>query len=217
MINTKLLEVTNYFLENANNGILNIVKNSELLQENNFNDILTEENIKKVHYLYEVAVSDMESYLENCYKYLKDKLDDYEFIEDIYQIEIDTYYLDACITLRQIGPGRKKEINYQFYISFYYTKDDFMGDELNQPIITFELYLDSEEYDVEALRKINHPGKYKKMQECFDNIGNYEIYAYEKIDYNSVLTSEKVADNAVKFLEKYLDGKVEIIKENRYK
>ena len=213
MISNKLLELTNYFLENAHNGILNIVDNSDLIPEDDYDEFLTEENIKKVNHIYQIAVLDMESYLENCYNYLKSKIDDYEVVEDISQLEIDTYYIAIYITLRQSGPGRKKEINCLFHITFYYIKDEFDGNKLDEPIISFELYLDSEDYDVEELRKINHPGKYKKLQESFDD----SIYVYEKIVYNPELTSEKVADKAVKFLEKYLDGKVEIIKENRYK
>lgn len=147
MDNNKLLDVTNYFLENANNGILNIVENSELLQKNNYNDIINEENIKKVHYLYKMVTLDIEEYLKTSFNYLKNKLQDIEFIKDIsFKKYKKTRYIQIDITLKQqIG---KSDIIFRFYIVFYYTNDYFKEKcELENPIVAFELYLDSDEYD----------------------------------------------------------------------
>lgn len=216
MDNHKLLDVTNYYLENAHNGILNVYNNKDYLKEENYDEFLSKENISKVCCLVDVVKLDIQQYLKSSIKYLEEKIKKNNYIDEMRYECGDDYYICDTVKLKQYGAGRRINIIFTFYISFYYTKDDFMGDELNQPIITFELYLDSEGYDVEALRKINHPGKYKKMQECFDNIGNHEIYAYEKIDYNQNLTSKEVSDKAAKFLEKYLKDKFEDIRKARY-
>lgn len=209
MENNKLLDVTNYFLENANSGILNIVNNSELLHKDN--GILTEENIKKVRYLYEIALKDMKEYLASCYNYLLKKINDYDFIEDISEIKYkDDNFIGVDITLK--GAGNKSKIIFNFYIAFYY-KDDTFTDVLNNPIISFELYLENDKYDLNSLRKMNYPENYEKITKWFEN--DY-IYAYDAIDYNQNITSEEVADKAADFLNKYIKNQLEYIQNAKY-
>lgn len=216
MENNKLLDVTNYFLENANNGILNIVDKSELLQENNFKDILIEENIKKVRYLYKVAVLDMKEYLSSSYNYLVEELENEDFIEfisDEYKHNND-YYTGCDITLRQHGPGNKSDITFKFYIAFYYTNESIKREnDVKKPVISFELYLYNEKYNLDLLRQKNHSEEYTEMPKWFDD----GIYAYELIDYNQNITSKQVAVKAAEFLKKYLKDKLEDIKNAQYK
>ncbi len=216
MDNNKLLDVTNYVLEHANNGILNIVENSKLLHKNNFKNILTEDNIKKVCYLYEVALKDMNEYLSSSYNYLVEQNKNTDFIEetsDKFKNEED-YCVGCYITLMQHGPDKQSEIIFEFYISFYYINDIFTeNNSLKNPIIAFTLYLDNAKYDLTLLRKMHYPEEYEKMPKWFEN---NKIYAYDSIDYNSNLTSEEVSIKAAKFLENYLKDKLEDIKNARY-
>ena len=77
MADNKLMDVTNYFLENANNGILNIIENEELIERDGENiKLLTEENLEKINYLYDIVTEDISSFLVSSFKILCDEHND---------------------------------------------------------------------------------------------------------------------------------------------
>lgn len=144
MENNKLLDVSYYYLENANNGILNIVNNSDKISEGQYDDILNEENIKKIKHLYNIALEDIEGYLSSCYNYLKEELNKIDFknkMSDFEYLENSEY--NAIGIDIELKTDDNKKIVFIFYISIVYNGYTYMDEKLDKPKVFFELFIEN--------------------------------------------------------------------------
>lgn len=217
MENNKLLDVSYYYLENANNGILNIVNNSDKISEEQYDDILNEENIKKIKYLYYIALEDIEGYLVSCYNYLKEEFNKIDFknkISDFEYLENSEY--NAIGIDIELKTDDNKKIVFIFYINIVYNGYTYMDEKLDKPKVFFELFIENEKIkkiqDLNDLREKRFPDKYDKMVEWFED---NDIYAYEKvkdIDLKEA-TSKEIAEKAVNFIKQYYKYIINDIKE----
>lgn len=217
MENNKLLDVSYYYLENANNGILNIVNNSDKISEGQYNDILNEENIKKIKHLYNIALEDIEGYLSSCYNYLKEELNKIDFknkMSDFEYLENSEY--NAIGIDIELKTDDNKKIVFIFYISIVYNGYTYMDEKLDKPKVFFELFIENKKIkkiqDLNDLRKKRFPDKCDKMVEWFED---NDIYAYEKVNDIDLkkATSKEIAKKAVEFIKKYYEHIINDIKE----
>ena len=217
MENNKLLDVSYYYLENANNGILNIVNNSDKISEGQYNDILNEENIKKIKHLYNIALEDIEGYLSSCYNYLKEELNKIDFknkMSDFEYLENSEY--NAIGIDIELKTDDNKKIVFIFYISIVYNGYTYMDEKLDKPKVFFELFIENKKIkkiqDLNDLRKKRFPDKCDKMVEWFED---NDIYAYEKVNNIDLkkATSKEIAEKAVEFIKKYYEHIINDIKE----
>lgn len=217
MENNKLLDVSYYYLENANNGILNIVNNSDKISEEQYDGILNEENIKKIKHLYNIALEDIKGYLSSCYNYLKEELNTIDFkneMSDFKYLKEDSEYnaIGIDIELKTDDNKKIKKIVFIFYISIVYNGYTYMDEKLDKPKVFFELFIENKIQDLNDLRKKRFPDKCDKMVEWFED---NDIYAYEKVNDIDLkkATSKEIAEKAVEFIKKYYEHIINDIKE----
>lgn len=217
MENNKLLDVSYYYLENAYNGILNIVNNSDKISEKQYDDIINEENIKKIKYLYNIALEDIEGYLSSCYNYLKKELNKIDFknkMSDFEYLENSEY--NAIGIDIELKTEDNKKIVFIFYISIVYSGYTYMDEKLDKPKVFFELFIENEKIkkiqNLNDLREKRFPDKCEKMVEWFED---NDIYAYEKVNNIDLkkATSKEIAEKAVKFIKQYYEYIINDIKE----
>lgn len=212
MANNKLMDVTNYFLENANNGILNIIENEEFIERDGENiKLLTEENLEKINYLYDIVTEDISSFLVSSFKILCDEHnDDNNFYIDYQsrkQSKNEFYCKYADVQLKQSGKGNRP-INFEVYACVYYKGDEFLEKKLEYPAIVLTLFLfDSDKYDAESIRNGFHKIKYANLEDYF----NEDICAYSVIEYNADITPDDIAYKIYSFLYEYLEKRKDVI------
>lgn len=207
-MDTKLLDISYYFCQNANNGLLHVINNIADINVEDKNHVLSQKNLERIDYLYSVVKNDIKSFLVKCLKILKEQGVGNLSLEYRGVKQSKTQFAEQFIYVFMPLEGRgNRPVPFSFYISIYYQKDRFMGESIDKPMIVFSLYLKTDKYSAENIRRGYHRNKYANIDKEF----GASICAYDTMILLEETTVDDVVKNAYTFLNNYLCKKSDIV------
>ncbi|MCI6475763.1 MAG: hypothetical protein MSA07_08735 [Mucispirillum sp.] len=207
-MDTKLLDISYYFCQNANNGLLRVIDNISDINVEDEKNILSQKNLERIDYLYSVVKSDIKSFLVKCLKILEEQGVGNLSLEYRGVKQSKTEFTEQFIYVSMPLEGRgNRPVPFSFYITIYYQNDKFMRESIDKPLIVFSLYLETDRYNAEKIRKGYHRNKYANIDDDFGT----SICAYDTMTLSEETTVGNVVDNAYTFLYNYLCKKSDIV------